>query len=245
MKRVKLDTTEFINRAKIIHGNRYDYSKVNYVNSKTKVCIICREHGEFYQTPDNHINVKNGCPKCAGVIKSTTEEFVNNARLIHEDKYDYSKVEYINAKTKVCIICPEHGEFYQTPNAHTSTQKQGCPKCNKKSVLENMVKEELDKLSIKYIEQYKPSFLKNGKGWQSLDFYLPECNIAIECQGKQHYGYGGWSKKFDFDEQLERDRRKHELCEHNGIKIIYFSKMKTENSISDLSSLIKLINSYF
>lgn len=134
--------------------------------------------------------------------------------------------------------------FWQTPNAHMS-QKQGCPKCNKNSVLENEVKLELNKLSINYIEQYKPIFLKNGKGWQSLDFYLPDYNIAIECQGKQHYGYGGWSKTFNFDEQFERDRKKYELCKYNKIKIIYYSKLKNTNSVNNLNDLIKLINSYF
>ena len=129
----KLTTEEFIEKAKEIHGDKYDYSKVEYRGVDTKVCIICPEHGEFWQIPYNHINKKQGCPKC-GQLKthasqtSTLDAFVEKAKKIHGDKYDYSKVEYKNATTKVCIICPEHGEFWQTPNNHLSGN--GCKKCS-------------------------------------------------------------------------------------------------------------------
>lgn len=103
----------FIKRAREVHGNKYDYSKVEYINAKTKVCIICPEHGEFWQKPSDHLN-GCGCKKCAykrndGFSKrKKLEQFIIDAKYIHGDKYDYSKVEYINAKTKVCIICPKH-----------------------------------------------------------------------------------------------------------------------------------------
>ena len=111
-----MNTKEFIEKAKRIHGDKYDYSKVKYVNNRTKVCIICPEHGEFWQRPTSHLK---GCicyrcsqkAKAKKQKKSSTNEFIEKAKKIHGDKYDYSKVEYINAKTKVCIICPEHGEF--------------------------------------------------------------------------------------------------------------------------------------
>ena len=121
-----MNTQEFIEKAKKIHGDKYDYSKVEYVNSHTKVCIICPEHGEFWQAPRHHLN-GSGCPYCAGKIRLTTEEFIRRAKDIHGDRYDYSKVEYVNARTKVCIICPEHGEFRQTASEHL--RGQGCPKC--------------------------------------------------------------------------------------------------------------------
>ena len=123
----KKSTEEFIRQAQEIHGNKYDYSKVNYVNSGTKVCIICPEHGEFWQIPSSHLR-GYGCPKCSGKAKKTTKDFIIEARKIHGDKYDYSKVEYINALKKVCIICPEHGEFWQTPSAHL--YGHGCLKCS-------------------------------------------------------------------------------------------------------------------
>ena len=115
----------FIEKAKGKHGDKYDYSLVKYKNAKTKVKIICSEHGEFEQVPDNHIR-RSGCPKCGGSKKQTLEEFISKAKQIHTDKYDYSKVEYINNSTKVTIICPEHGEFEQTPKQHLIS---GCWKC--------------------------------------------------------------------------------------------------------------------
>ena len=139
---------EFIKKAKKVHGDKYDYSKVEYVNNHTKVCITCPIHGEFSMYPENHINSKQGCPKCGNLRKglnkkSTTEDFILRARQVHDWKYDYSKVEYINANTKVCIICPEHGEFWQTPTNHL--RRQGCPKCVKNHKL---TKEEFIKRSI-------------------------------------------------------------------------------------------------
>lgn len=119
---------EFIKKSKEVHGDKYDYSKVDYVNSQTKVCIICHDHGEFWQKPANHLQGQ-GCPACGNVKQKTTEEFIKEARKIHGDKYDYSKVQYVNNKSKVCIICPEHGEFLQSPAHHLNGF--GCPKCSK------------------------------------------------------------------------------------------------------------------
>ena len=126
IKNIKLTTDSFIDKSKKVHDNKYDYSKIEYKDSTTKVCIICPEHGEFYQNAGSHL-MGIGCPKCGGVIKSTIGDFVKKAKEIHGNKYDYSKVEYKNRTTKVCVICPEHGEFYQTPHNHLAGY--GCPKC--------------------------------------------------------------------------------------------------------------------
>lgn len=128
----KLTTKEFIKKAKEIHGNKYDYSKVEYTNSRTKVCIICPKHGEFWQKAGTHLE-GHGCPLCGNENttkskKLDTQKFIEKAKKVHGDKYDYSKVNYINSKTKVCIICPEHGEFWMKPNDHLS-RKYGCHKC--------------------------------------------------------------------------------------------------------------------
>jgi hypothetical protein len=136
-KRRSFSKEEFIKKTRKVHGDKYDYSKVNYVNNYTKVCIICPEHGEFWQTPSAHLRGQ-GCPKCKSKKQTcTTDEFIAKAKKIHGDKYDYSKVEYVNRKTKVCIICPKHGEFWQTPNHHLSGC--GCPKCG----IENHCKNKL------------------------------------------------------------------------------------------------------
>ncbi len=126
--------TKFIEECKQIHGDKYDYSKVNYVNARTKVCIICPVHGEFWQLPSLHIGQKCGCPLCNGTFKKTKTMFVEEARKVHGDKYDYSKVNYVNNSIKVCIICPEHGEFWQTASGHL--RGRGCPKCGLKSIAE-------------------------------------------------------------------------------------------------------------
>lgn len=145
-KKLSSTTKEFIKKAREVHGNKYNYSKVKYVNSHTNICIICPEHGEFKQTPSMHLE-GHGCPKCAGVGKLNTIEFINRARDVHGDKYDYSKIEYVDANTKVRIICPKHGEFKQTPAAHL--KGQGCPNCNC-SKLESEIRLMLDEQGIKY-----------------------------------------------------------------------------------------------
>ena len=122
----KKNIENFINESYLLHNNKYDYSKVEYINNSTKVCIICPEHGEFWQSPNHHLQ-GHGCPYCKNVYKSNKTEFIEKARKVHGDKYDYKKVEYINNRIKVCIICPEHGEFWQTPHNHLNGQ--GCSEC--------------------------------------------------------------------------------------------------------------------
>ena len=127
-KNRKLTQEDFILKATEIHGHKYDYSMVEYKSIMDKVCIICPKHGEFWQTPNSHLNNKEECPKCAHrSYKKTTDEFVSEARLKHGDRYDYSKVIYERENDKVCIICPKHGEFWQTPKLHLNGGN--CPKC--------------------------------------------------------------------------------------------------------------------
>ena len=122
-------TEEFIQQAKEIHRNRYDYSETEYLNRNTAVKIICPEHGEFFQTPKTHLK-GCGCKLCSGMYKSNKEEFVEKSTVVHGSKYDYSQVEYVNNKTKVEIICPKHGSFFQTPSNHLL---YGCPNCKNNS----------------------------------------------------------------------------------------------------------------
>ena len=117
---------EFIQKAKAIHADKYDYSKVDYSNNSTKVTIICKEHGEFLQTPNDHLS-GYGCKLCAGNVKRTTQEFIDHAKEIHGERYDYSRVEYKNNREPVEIICQVHGVFRQTPTSHL--QGSSCPKC--------------------------------------------------------------------------------------------------------------------
>jgi len=128
---VKINNEEiFIKNANKTHNNKYDYSLVEYKNNKTKVEIICSEHGTFKVRPDNHTNKKSGCPKCANNQLYTQEEYVNRCNKIHNNKYDYNLVEYKTSKSQIKIICPEHGIF--TQKAYSHIDGIGCSKCSKK-----------------------------------------------------------------------------------------------------------------
>ena len=235
---VKLTTEEFIKRAKKIHGDKYDYSKVIYKNAHTKVCIICSKHGEFWQTPTAHLN-GSGCPYCQNK-NVTTEEFIKKSREIHGDKYNYSKVEYVKCNTKVCIICSKHGEFWQTPSKHL--HGHGCPICNE-SNLEREIRLFLLKQKIKFEQQKRFNWL----GLQSLDFYLPDYNIAIECQGIQHFSENTYffkNKVESLKTIQKRDIRKKMLCEKHNIKLIYYSNLKIKypyQVFEDKKELLKTI----
>jgi hypothetical protein len=123
-------TKDFVEKAKKIHGNKYDYSLVEYRNSTTPVRIICPTHGEFLKKPNNHLQ-GGGCQKCSGKYKPTLEEFIEKANKVHNDKYNYSKSIYINNFSPLKIICPKHGEFLQKPSGHLNGA--GCPKCSHNS----------------------------------------------------------------------------------------------------------------
>ena len=125
----KDDTVSIIEKFKAKWGDKYDYSKVNYVNSKTNIVIICPEHGEVSQTPESHLNSSFGCRYCSGNVKKTTSEIIKDFKKVHGEKYDYSKVNYKNAKEKVTIICKVkgHGEFQMQANSHIGGNN--CPKC--------------------------------------------------------------------------------------------------------------------
>lgn len=242
---IVLSQKEFIEKAKKIHYDKYDYSKVEYVNSHTKVCIMCHKHGEFFIRPNDLLNGV-GCKKCGDLNKgvyhiSNNKNFTERAKQIHGDKYDYSKVEYVNNHTKVCIICPEHGEFWQTPKNHLSGD--GCPICGE-SKLERQVRKLLKNNNIEFIYQYRNKWL----GKQSLDFYLPNHNIAIECQGMQHFepidfagkGYE-WAKKY-FSYVQKMDKLKNKKCKNQKVNLIYFSNIVSENIINEENKLLLEIN---
>lgn len=220
------NTENFIRKACEVHGNKYDYSKVEYTNNKTKVCIVCPEHGEFWQRPNDHLS-GYACPKCCNNTMLTTEEWVGKVSKIHNNKYDYSKVEYKGAHKKVCIICPEHGEFWQKPNNHNNGAQ--CPKCVNvliNSKMEDGIRILLDKENIKYERQKTFEWLKN-KRKLFLDFYLPEYRVGIEVQGEQHFkAFDRFGGENGLRETMNRDKVKCELCEKHNIKMFYITKRK-------------------
>jgi len=126
-----MDKMQFIEKSQKAHNQKYDYSYVVYNGRKTKVKLICPNHGEFFQTPDNHMYGK-GCKKCFDerrclIQRSEFSHFIKKSQSLHGNLYDYSKAKYVNSKTKLTIICPKHGEFFQIPCNH---YKYGCSKCS-------------------------------------------------------------------------------------------------------------------
>ena len=242
MKNNRITTDEFIKRAKIIHGDKYDYSKTEYTSPRKKICIIDKEFGEFWMMPYAHLNGQ-GCPsrkgeKISKANSKSKEKFIEQAKKVHGDKYDYSKVDYKGVFEKVCIICPTHGEFWQRPTEHLSGC--GCPIC-KSSHLEMEVKNWLDNNNIEYVYQYRNKIF----GLQSLDFYLPKYNIAIECQGEQHFRpvkYFGGIKEYNKVKKL--DKIKREICDKNGIRLIYYIRIKKyqTNSLNEIHEPSKIAN---
>jgi hypothetical protein len=150
----KLTLDDFIKNAQKVHGNRYNYKNVNYINGATNVIIICSIHGKFQQTPNSHVSQKCGCPKCSNIergkkLRFSTKKFIELSKNIHGDRYDYSKVRYIANRIPVIIICKIHGEFKQAPHDHYGLDKCGCQKCGKLEMGKKLTRsrEEFIKLS--------------------------------------------------------------------------------------------------
>ena len=281
------DTNKFIDKSKKVHGNRYDYSKVKYINNnfhvdiickehgdfkqlssnhlsgqgcpkcvgksltteeiiekckKThenkynysiqdeKIIIICKNHGEFSQKLNNHLNLKQGCPKCVGLNK-TTYDFIKESKKIHGDIYDYSKTNYKLAKNKVIIICKKHGEFKQAPTHHLSGQS--CPVC-KCSKGEKSITDFLLEKSINFIHHYVFDDFKNHE----FDFFIPDIQTCVEYDGVQHFKpikYFGGQKAFD--NQKIRDKMKDEYCLSNNIHLLRISY--TDNINEKLKTLLQ------
>ena len=219
--RVTKTRESFIEEARSVHGDKYDYSKVVYINAHTKVTIVCPDHGEFTQTPAHHIH-GDGCPICAGNIILSTEQFIKQVRAIHGDRYDYSKTEYVNSHTRVSIICKEHGVFSQYPFNHL--KGSGCPICIH-STLEDEIRDFLTSRKVEFEEQKQFPWLSHKRGMR-IDFYLPRYNVAIECQGQQHFWpvdvFGGDE---GYEATLQRDLQKRSQCEAHGLPIYYYSNL--------------------
>jgi hypothetical protein len=220
----RLTTTEFIKKAKKVHGDIYRYDKVHYINSATKVqifCTVCKTY--FYQQPNNHLQGK-GCNTCATervarLQTLTTEEFIDNAIALHGDRYDYSQVDYISAHKKVRIFCTLCGNYFeQSPSNHLNNY--GCYIC-KASKGECIIRQYLVDNNIAFEEQkrFKDCRYKNVL---PFDFYLPEYNMLIEYQGRQHYEFSPFfhGTQANFDLCIERDKIKRDWAITNGFTFV-------------------------
>lgn len=230
----------FFEKAKEVHGDKYSYEKSVYINSRTKIEIICHRHGSFWIVPNAHVNGV-GCPRCfneelrgKGRMLSY-QDFIYQASIIHKNKYSYELINennYIDTKHKVPIICQEHGVFWQTPHSHK--EGVGCPHCPPStiSVGENMVREVLEKYNIEFTPQYK---FQNDNSICSnhnfiVDFYLHKYNTIVEYNGQQHYhklGYFGGEEKLKRTQ--DRDSSLRVYCKTHGIKLIEIPYTEFDN----------------
>jgi len=207
----KLTKEEFIMKSKFVHGKIFDYSLVDYVNSKTKVKIVCVKHGVFKQRPNDHLG-GYGCRKCqyektSKLNRFTNEEFIKRGKKIHGDKYDYSECKYDGYEKKISIICPNHGVFHQTPHNHLSGY--GCFKCGEYKG-EKIIRLFLDEHGITY--EHEKSFDDcRDKFPLRFDFYLPEENLLIEFDGIQHYQSIPF---FGNDDGLKSYRKRDKIKNH-------------------------------
>ena len=237
----------FIEKAKEIHNNKYDYSLVVYKNNREKVEVICPIHGVFKISPSNHIHKTRpeGCSKCghekaSKKRKMSTEDFINKSKEINGNRFDYSKTVFINMKTKVEITCRIHGSFFQNPDNHLR-KHYGCPYC-KESHGEKIINEWLIKNKLlferqkTYLDDYGP------KGWPlPYDFYLIDKNILIEYQGEQHFKptrYGNIDlekAKENLKQQRHYDWLKRKYAKDKKIPIVYI------NYWDDINSKLKLL----
>jgi hypothetical protein len=201
----KVNTDYFVQKSKEIHGDKYDYSLTEYVDSSKKVDVICKEHGVFSVLPNNHY--KQNCPKCKEKDRYlTTKDFIDKACILH-NKYDYSETEYINSKTKVIIKCEEHGVFEQIPNDHLNGK--GCPKCGLAyNKMEDEIKEFIKSLNINIIENSKQIISP-----LELDIFIPSHNLAIEFDGLY------WHSEVYKDKNYHLN--KTELCQNKNIRLIH------------------------
>jgi len=236
-RRRELEKNHFIERAIKKFGDRFDYSEIEYIDSQTPINIIDKASNNemFSIKPCNFLSSVHGRKDTLDVKR---KKFIEKARKLHGDKYDYSKVEYKSDKERVCIICPKHGEFWMTPHNHLATHRGGCgcPKCaNTVSKLEESIINRLTKENIKFKKEYAN---KKLFGKMRGDFFIESHNVMIECQGRQHFeeinslhfAYGGC-----LSNQIERDYNFNKCCKNANIKLFYYFDKDNSKGIDYLN----------
>lgn len=228
-----MTTSEFIRKARKIHGDRYDYSKSVYSGCHSKLEIVCDRHGSFRQDASEHLRGKD-CVKC-GLERThlstrySPDEWRQKASKVHGNVYDYSNVVYNGGRTTVTIRCPKHGNFRQTADTHI--QGRGCPSCNL-SKAEVKIKTWLDSNHIPFVAQKIFSDCKNPITNHpfKFDFYIPSRNLLIEYDGEQHFHpipMGKYKVTVDAVNQTKRrDRIKTKYARSHGIRLIRISYKK-------------------
>lgn len=225
----KLTTEEFVERARAVHGDKYDYSKSIYLTIKDKVEIICPIHGVFLQTPDAHMH-HCGCIKCGieevhDLQRSTPQRFIQQAQEVHGDRYDYTKVLYSGAHDKVEIVCQEHESFWQDPQAHI--KGQGCPKCGGTSLKNtDLFITEAQKV---HSHKYDYSKVIYKKALEKVEIICPKHGSFWQTPGKHLYGDGcstcgseitGYKRRLSQEEYIIKAQQMHG-CRYDYSKLSY------------------------
>jgi very-short-patch-repair endonuclease len=237
---------EFFRKCKEKYGNNFIYDENSFTSLNENFNYICKKHGKMTETGNFHLHTKCGCRKCAeekiNTPKKNIETFKKELYEKYGDLYTFKTEDYKGMRKKMTFNCKIHGNFTESPTNLMRGCK--CKKCGKKYSLEEEINKFLNKKNI-FFELHKNT---TWLGKLSLDFYLPKYNVAIECQGRQHYEevkqFGG---EESFKTQQERDQRKKKLCEENGIKLLYYTNYKdveedNEITFKDKEKLLKYIN---
>ena len=205
----RLTTEIFLERAKELHGDKYDYSKVIYIGSKDKVEIICPIHGSFHQKPNSHL-MGEGCKKCSQanvsfLPKATREDFIKRASEIHNNFYDYTKSIFIKMITPLIITCPIHGDFKLAPSKHIGIRKSGCPHCLKEKGItkaRSNTKEFISKASILHNNLYDYSKVEYNLSQEKVEIICTIHGSFYQSPSKHLHGRGCphcKKERFDLD----------------------------------------------
>ena len=232
------DTASFIKKASAIHDSKYDYSKTEWVNNCTEVIITCPKHGDFVIKPKAHIR-GNGCRYCACESRAecnsdSFEDFLGKAISQHGDIYDYSEAKevYIDSKAQIPIICKKHGVFWQIPRKHVFGQ--GCPVCCSSHGAEKIFLY-LKNVGVKFIREFSFEDCRDSYPLP-FDFYLPDYNLCIEYQGRQHFeDIEAWQKHGGLKYVQAHDKTKREYCISHGLQLITIP-YQDEEYIEDILS---------
>ncbi len=234
MKVIK--TRDFILRSHEIHNYKYNYDLTVYTNCRTKVRIVCPTHGEFEQTPANHLHNGYGCEQCARDshrLTTLSEDRINKLKKIHNNKYLYNDLVINNSF--INIYCPSHGTFSQYLYFHE--YGHGCSQCNSSSRGEYYIKNYLDNREITYKRNHIFEDCKNKKGLR-FDFYIPDMNIIIEYDGEHHFIENKYFGVGNLEYVRKNDNIKNKYCVDNKIKIIRIAYY-------DFSKIDEILNAIF
>lgn len=224
----KYTNETFIKKANEVHNNFYNYDKVDIKSINDKVIITCPVHGDFPQKASNHINIKNGCPKCNGGVSINNEEYISKAILKHGNKFNYSLTEYSTAHNKINILCEKHGKFEQMAYTHLATT-HCCPVC-----VAELTSSQAEKDIVSFIKEYYNGLIKtndrNILDHKEIDILIPEFNLGIEFNGNYWHTEAVVGKKYHL--------YKTNLAEKNNIKLIQIFENEWNNKKEIVKSRI-------